>query len=194
MRSQKKTVGVVPLGEVSEIALKVIAAHISGYYKLSVQILPPLVHPEYAFDERRFQYDAGIILDALESMEFKDLEKVIGVLNLDLFVPIFTHVFGEAKQGGKFALVSLFRLGKNPDGSLSPWSLIFERAAKVALHELGHVFNLFHCREKNCLMHFSGGIQDLDKTPVYLCRYCSINFKDRLVRLNLLGSEECFCQ
>jgi archaemetzincin len=182
MRSQKKPVGVVPLGEVSEIALKVIAAHISGYYKLSVQILPPLGHPDYAFHERRFQYDAGIILKALESVQFKGHDKVIGVLNLDLFVPIFTYVFGEAKQGGKFALVSLFRLDKNPDGHPSPSSLIFERAAKVALHELGHLFNLFHCREKNCLMHFSGGIQDLDETPIYLCRYCSTFLKDHLLR------------
>ena len=194
MRSQKKPVGVVPLGEVPEIALKVIAAHISGYYKLSVQILPPLGHPDYAFHERRFQYDAGIILKAFESIQFEDYEKVIGVLNLDLFVPIFTYVFGEAKQGGKFALVSLFRLDKNPDGHPSPSSLIFERAAKVALHELGHLFNLFHCREKKCLMHFSGGIQDLDETPMYLCRYCSTYLKNRLLRLNLLGSEEGLCQ
>jgi len=194
MRSQKKPVGVVPLGEVSKIALKVIAAHISGYYKLSVQILPPLGHPDYAFHERRFQYDAGIILKAFESIKFEDYEKVIGVLNLDLFVPIFTYVFGEAKQGGKFALVSLFRLDKNPDGHPSPSSLIFERAAKVALHELGHLFNLFHCREKKCLMHFSGGIQDLDETPMYLCRYCSTYLKNRLLRLNLLGSEEGLCQ
>jgi archaemetzincin len=194
MRSQEKPVGVVPLGEVPEIALKVIAAHISGYFDLSVKILPPLEHPDYAFDERRFQYDAGIILKAFESIQFKGHDKVIGVLNLDLFVPIFTHVFGEAKQGGKFALVSLFRLGKNPDGSPSPSSLIFERAAKVALHELGHLFNLFHCRGKNCLMHFSGGIQDLDETPIYLCRYCSTYLKDRLLCLNLLGSEEGLCQ
>lgn len=194
MRSQKKPVGVVPLGEVPEIALKVIAAHISGYYNLSVQILPPLGHPEYAFDERRFQYDVGIILKAFESLNFKDYEKVIGVLNLDLFVPIFTYVFGEAKQGGKFALVSLFRLGRNPDGSPSPSSLLFERGAKVALHELGHLFNLLHCREKNCLMHFSGNIQDLDETPIYLCRHCSTFLKDCLLRLNLLGSEERLCQ
>ena len=209
MSSQKKPVGVVPLGEVPEIALKVIAAHISGYYKLSVQILPPLEHPEYAFDERRFQYNAGIILKAFEFMRFKDYDKVIGVLNPDLFVPIFTHVFGEAKQGGKFGLVSLFRLGKNPDGSPSPSSLIYERVAKVALHELGHLFNLLHCQEKRCLMHFSGGIQDLDETPINLCRYCSTFLKDRLLRqsdneeslkkldkipLNLLSSKERFRQ
>ncbi|MGD2028299.1 MAG: archaemetzincin family Zn-dependent metalloprotease [Desulfobacterales bacterium] len=209
MSLKKRPVGVVSLGEVPEIALKVIAAHISGYFNLSVQILPPLEHPEYAFDKRRFQYNAGIIIKAFESKRFTDYDKVIGVLNADLFIPIFTHVFGEAKQGGKFALVSMFRLGKDPDGSPSPSSLIYERAAKVALHELGHLFNLLHCREKKCLMHFSGGIQDLDETPIYLCRYCSTFFKDRLLRrsdkkeslkqpdkisLGLLSSKERFRQ
>jgi len=182
MSSKKRHVGVVPLGEAPEIALKVIAANISGYLNLSVQILPPLEHPEYALDKRRLQYDAGIILKALESMPFDNCEKVIGVINQDLFVPIFTHVFGEAKQGGKFALVSLFRLGKNPDGSTTPSSLFFERGAKVALHELGHLFNLLHCEEKRCLMHFSGGHEDLDEIPLYLCRYCSTYLKGDLLR------------
>ena len=182
MSSKKRHVGVVPLGEVPEIALKVIAANISGYLNLSVQILPPLEHPEYAVDKRRLQYDAGIILKALESMPFDNCKKVIGVINQDLFVPIFTHVFGEAKQGGKFALVSLFRLGKNPDGSTPPSSLFFERGAKVALHEAGHLFNLLHCMDERCLMHFSGNLEDLDSAPLYFCRYCATYLRDALHR------------
>jgi len=178
MNSKERLIGVVPFGEVSELALKVIAANISAYFKLVADILPPLEHPEFAFDERRLQYDAGTIIKAFESMSFSHYEKVIGVLNQDLFVPIFTHVYGEAKQGGKFGLVSLFRLSKNPDGSSPPSSLYYERAAKVALHELGHLFNLFHCEEKRCLMHFSGGIEDLDESPLYLCRYCSTYLKN----------------
>ena len=146
------------------------------------QTLPPLKNPEYAFDERRYQYDAGIIIEALESMDFKNYEKVIGVLNLDLFIPIFTHVFGEAKQGGKFALVSLFRLGENPDGSIPTSGLIYERAAKVVLHELGHLFNLLHCDNKRCLMHFSGCVNELDEKPYYLCEYCSIYLQDEIRR------------
>jgi len=107
---------------------------------------------------------------------------VIGILDVDLFVPIFSHVFGEAKQGGKYALVSLFRLKKNPDGSTIMSSNFYERAAKVALHELGHLYNLFHCEDKRCLMHFSGGLEDLDETPLYFCRYCTAFFKDALLR------------
>lgn len=182
MDQEKRLIGVVPFGEVSEIALKVIAAHISGYFNLSAQVLPPLVSPEYAFDQGRLQYDAGIILKAFESMPFDDYKKVIGVLNLDLFVPIFAHVFGEARQGGKFALVSLYRLCENPESLSSPSARMYERAAKVALHELGHLFNLHHCERQRCLMHFSGGIDQLDETPLNLCRYCSTDFKYHLSR------------
>lgn len=180
MKTDKRLIGVVPFGEVPEIALKVIAAHISASINLPSQILPHLENPEYAFHAKRYQYDAGIIIEALESMPFKNCEKVIGVLDIDLFIPIFTHVFGEAKQGGKFALVSLFRLGKNFDGSSSPGSLVYERAAKVALHELCHLFDLLHCEHKRCLMHFSGSIDELDEQAPYLCRYCSIYFQEKL--------------
>ncbi len=177
MSSQERRIGVVPFGKVPELALKIIAANISAYFKLAADILPQQENPEYALDERRLQYDAANIIKACEALHFSRHEKVIGVLNHDLFVPIFSHVYGEARQGGRFALVSLFRLNKNPDGSSPPASLFYERAAKVALHELGHLFNLLHCEEKQCLMHYSGGLEDLDAIPFYLCRYCSTYLK-----------------
>ncbi len=180
MTSNKKPVGVVPLGEVPEIILKVIAGHITGCFKLATKILPPLKQPEYALDERRLQYNAAIIIETFESMQFSDNDKVIAVLNHDLFIPIFTHVFGEARQGGKCGLVSLFRLMKNPDGSTPPKSIIHERAAKVAIHELGHLLDLLHCEHKKCLMHFSGGIDEVDEMSFDLCEYCSIYLQDKL--------------
>jgi len=173
----KEFIGVIPIEVVPATALKVIAAHISGYFNLPAQILSSPKLSEDAFDQTRLQYDAGILLRSLESMEFNPCKKVIGVLRSDLYIPIFEYVFGEARQGEQFAVISLFRLRKNPDGSSPSESLIHERAAKVALHELGHLYNLFHCEDKNCLMHFSGGLEDLDATPLYLCRYCSSYLK-----------------
>jgi len=180
MNSRKIRIGVVPIGEVSEITSKSIAAHILGHLNLDVDVLPPLTHPAHAHDKKRFQYDAGVIIKALESEPFQKHTKVIGVLEVDLFVPIFTHVFGEAKQGGKHAIVSLYRLKRNPDGSIPPMSLLLERAAKVALHELSHLFDLHHCMDRMCLMHFSGGLETLDKTPLSFCRYCWLNLRGAL--------------
>jgi archaemetzincin len=57
---------------------------------------------------------------------------------------------------------------------------MLERIAKVALHETGHLFNLFHCSDEKCLMHFSGNVEELDMSPLYFCRYCSLRFKNIL--------------
>ena len=174
----KMRVGVVALGKIPEIIPKSMAAHISGYLNLHTNVLPALEHPAYAFDKERLQYNAGIILKSLEQERFSDYEKIIAVVAVDLFVPIFTHVFGEARQGGKCGLVSVYRLNDPQDDSAPPPPLLLERAAKVTLHETGHLLNLVHCTDSKCLMHFSGKLADLDRMPFYFCRYCLAYLRD----------------
>jgi len=177
-----RPIGVVSLGAVDGSILKTVAAHILGYLHLDIEIGFPLAYPDYAYDHRRLQYDAGSILKMLESASLHGYAKIIAILDADLFVPILTYVFGEARQGGRCALVALPRLKRNPDGSEASLPVFFERTAKVALHELGHLFNLAHCEDERCLMHFSGGLADLDKVPPYFCRYCSVFLRDALTR------------
>ena len=166
-------IGVLAIGEVPKDVPKVIAAHITGYLNLNTEILPSLEHPSYAHDPQRQQYDAGVILSTLESTRIHKHEKIIGVLSVDLFVPIFTYVFGEAQEGGKYAVLSMHRLG-GPSSHRKPLlPQTLERTAKVALHELGHLFNRVHCQDINCIMHFTGRVEDLDKIPPYFCRYCA---------------------
>jgi archaemetzincin len=175
-------IGVVGFGEVPETVPKVIAAHISGYLSLTARVMAPLGLPADALDERRLQYDAGRILGRMEAMSFAGPDKVVGVLGVDLFVPVFTHVFGEARQGGNAALVSLFRLGPRSTGSGPVSAAVLERAAKIALHELCHLYDLSHCTDEKCLMHFSGDLSELDRTPFSFCRYCKAFFRDAVAR------------
>ena len=182
MNSQKRIIGVVPVGDVPELAPKVIAAHIMGYLKLPADVLTPVELPSGAFDQLHQQYDAAKILRYFESVHDDNYDKVISVFNVDLFIPTFAYVFGEALQGGKHALVSLFRLSRGKQDCDPPSAILCERAAKVAMHELGHLYNLAHCEEENCLMHYAGGLKDLDNIPLYFCRYCSTYFRDALRR------------
>jgi predicted Zn-dependent protease len=32
--------------------------------------------------------------------------------------------------------------------------------------------------DERCLMHFSGGVEDVDRIPLTLCRYCSLYLKE----------------
>lgn len=182
MKSKIRIIGVVPVGDVPELAPKVIVGHIIGYLKLAAEILSPLELPDAAFDEIHRQYNAAMILSLFESGLNDNYDKVIGVFNADLFIPTFAYVFGEARQGGKHALVSMFRLTGEKENRRRSSAIVCERAAKVALHELGHLYNLWHCEEKRCLMHYSGGLADLDAIPLYFCRYCSTYFRDALAQ------------
>ena len=174
-RLQRMTPGVavIPFGQVSDIAAKVIAAHISGYLEMTAETLPAMPIPPQALDGGRLQYNAALFIDALEKADRIDAFKIISLVDVDLFIPLFTHVFGEARQNGRVAVVSLYRLTAPGDGTgpaiASP---VLERAAKIAVHELGHLLNLLHCADPMCLMHFSETLDRLDQTPLNFCRYC----------------------
>ncbi|HHE73778.1 MAG TPA: zinc metallopeptidase, partial [Desulfobacteraceae bacterium] len=171
MRKDRQRIGVIPIGDIPDIAPKVIAAHISGYLDLQTTLLGSMKNPSYALDRQRLQYNVGPIFQHLESRLFTSVDKVIGILDVDLFVPVFTHVFGEARQGGRVALISIFRLRENPMDTINDSAVALERAAKVALHELCHLYDLTHCENRQCLMHFSGSLSDLDQIPLSFCRY-----------------------
>ena len=117
-RKQKKIrdflVGIQPIGAIDETYAKTVAAAFLGELNLSARILTPMEHPEYAFNEKRIQYDAGMIIKELESMyfsgNFSGIKKVIALIDVDLFIPVFSHVMGEARLGGKCALVFCFQI------------------------------------------------------------------------------------
>jgi archaemetzincin len=174
MNLRQICIGVAPFGDVHDAALQSVAAYIRTHLNLEVRILPPFQNPTYAYDQKRGQYNAATILKAFKSMPFDEsLDKVIGVMNVDLFIPIFTHVLGEANEGGRYALASLYRLGRATDRLPASMDQIIERLVKVAIHELGHLFNMGHCLNKHCLMHYSGNLADLDVTSLAFCDYCS---------------------
>jgi len=167
-------IGLAPLGVVPEAALEGVAAFIRSRLDLEVRILPPFQNPAYAYDQKRGQYNAATILKAFNSMPFDDgLHKVIGLMSVDLFIPIFTHVLGEANEGGRFAIASLHRLGTTADRVPASMDQTIERLVKVAVHELGHLFDVGHCLNKRCLMHYSGNLADLDATSLDFCDYCA---------------------
>jgi len=170
MKQGSFCIGIQPVGEINPLYLKIIAGSFLGELRTETLILPPLAHPEYAFDKRRIQYDAGIIINRLETIAFKGCNAVVALVDVDLFIPVFSFVLGEARMGGNCALVSLFRLQENP-----------ERAVKVTLHEFGHLMGLDHCHEKTCVMKFSKNVEQLDKISGIFCKYCldQINYMIR---------------
>lgn len=165
--------GILPIGHMDETYAKGVAAALLGELNIRGIVLKSLEHPAYAFNTRRIQYNAGMIIKQLESMKFPGINKVIALIDADLFIPVFSHVMGEARVGGRCALVSVFRLMES-----------MERTVKVALHELGHLLSLGHCSKAECLMSFSKSIEQLDTRSSYFCDYCRSQIEYRIMHGN----------
>lgn len=141
-----------------------------------------LQNVNFAYDLKRDQYHSTAILEKLASTSPFQAIKVVAITNVDLFIPILTHVYGEAQLAGKACIVSTFRLQEGL--SITTMEKEFEnRMAKEVLHELGHTFNLRHCNDKGCIMHYCRSIKDVDRKSDQLCRYCKILLKDELKKL-----------
>jgi len=153
-------------------------------FHCSCRLVEILRDIDFAYHEGRDQYYSTAILKELDKRAPEDLLKVLAITGGDLFIPILTYVFGEAQLGGRCALLSSHRL-KPPDRSPASLMLYKRRMIKEALHELGHTFNLKHCREETCIMHYCRSIRNVDSKDESFCRYCMTFLRDEFKRLGL---------
>ena len=143
---------------------------------------PLLQDIDFAYHFSRNQYHSTSILEALDQAAPHEYLKILAIADVDLFIPILTHVFGEAQMGGRAAMISTYRL---VDGltSTDPRATFLQRVIKEALHELGHTFHLKHCTDPACIMHYCRKMKDVDDKSQKFCRYCRILLDEEIERL-----------
>jgi archaemetzincin len=122
------------------------------------------------YRQERKQYDAQAIISAYEKID--STKRTILLTNLDLFIPIFTFVFGLAKLNGHVGIVSTYRLRTEFYGLPSDPILLKMRLSKEILHEFGHLQNLRHCPDYRCVMASSNTADDLDIKSNHFCNSC----------------------
>lgn len=129
--------------------------------------------PQDAYDVGRHQFFSSCILSRIcEYAESFGFDRVLGVTDVDLFVPRLNFVFGEAECPGRAALISLFRLRPEFYGFPVDSGLLVERCVKEAVHEVGHTLGLVHCQDPLCVMFFSNSIDDTDCKRGVFCERC----------------------
>jgi archaemetzincin len=126
-----------------------------------------------AFDESRGQYRSGNLLTQLLEHCTASEEKWISIVDIDLFIPVLTFIFGEAQLDGRVAIVSTYRLSNEFYGLPDNHQLLLQRLEKEIIHELGHTFGLFHCRQFECVMHSSTYVEEIDLKHAQLCNACT---------------------
>lgn len=168
-----KKVLLVSVGTVGEVTLQTLGASLAKRLGSPCTISPDRLHPNFAFQAARNQYHSTEILARLSTLVNDEAYRVLGITEVDLFIPIFTFVFGEAQLEGGCALVSLYRLREEFYGLPPRPLLVQERLTKEALHELGHTFGLRHCPDYRCVMRHSHSVAAIDVKEAEICRDCA---------------------
>jgi len=175
-----------PIGKFSTVLIEAVAAEIERVFDFPTKIEFVLQDLSFALDANRNQYHSTAILEQLAARIPAQSVRVLAITQVDLFIPILTHVYGEAQLGGAACIVSTFRLNEGRSGiNIAP--LLIERVVKEAVHEMGHTFKLRHCPEHACIMHYCRNEEDVDRKSDQLCRYCKVMLDDEIKRLKPKG-------
>ena len=174
-----KRIILVLLCRVDEHLLEVLKQSLGKTFNSLVETRNEIRSLNYAYDPCRNQYVSPRLLSRLRRIKKSPGDKILGILNVDLYSPEFEFVFGEAEMSSGVATVSLYRLRPEHYGFPPDVKVLEERAVKEAVHELGHLYHLGHCPNSKCVMRFSTSLFDVDTKEKTFCSRCQQKLKGK---------------
>lgn len=163
----------VPLLPMSSEFVSAFAHPLRSIFQTEIIVDLPLSNVlNIAYDDSRLQYNSTQLIRELLLRFPTSPNKIIGITSVDLFVPVLTYVFGEAQLDGTAAVVSTYRLDNTVYGLEPDPVLFFQRSLTEIVHELGHTYGLYHCKNQECAMHSSTAVEDIDLKSAMLCDDC----------------------
>ncbi|MGA2992702.1 MAG: archaemetzincin family Zn-dependent metalloprotease [Candidatus Korobacteraceae bacterium] len=168
-----KFLQLVPIGAPDFELLDWLRRELSEGFRIPCGIEAPL-DPAFAYHPERGQHHSSELLSALqERYARRRTWRLLGVTELDLYIPILTFVFGEAQMGGPCAVVSYHRLCQEYYGLPPDRDLLARRLLTECVHELGHTLQLAHCQDYECVMASSHAVEWIDLKRWTFCRACA---------------------
>ncbi len=161
-----------PIGDIDKTVTEELKGRLEQTFGCPLEIALEEHHLEKAYDSRRTQYLAIKLLSQLKKAGADKGEKVLGIVDVDLYAPGLNFIFGQADTAAGTAVISLYQLRQEYYGMLPNEALFLDRATKEAVHELGHTFGLEHCPNEKCVMHFSNSLADTDWKQAAFCSRC----------------------
>lgn len=165
-------VQVVPVGAAARSFVRDLAEPLAQTFGVEIVHGAPLGEPTYAFNKDRQQFHSTAILRRLAAAKVKEQVGVLGVAEVDLFVPDSGFVFGEADRESHAAVVSLARLRPEFCGGAPDTDLLRSRGRSEVVNGVGHLVGLSHCDDPRCVMFLSQAIADTDRKGCGLCNDC----------------------
>jgi len=179
------TVGIQPLGRYRDAHAELIRTALRDVYALDVWILPPQAMPRAAYYKPRKRHRADkllAILGGIASEADTRCDLIVGITDQDISTTKGRHkdwgIFGLGELWGRACVVSSHRLTRKLRKRDHRKGL--KRVIKVAIHEVGHVLGLPHCKVPGCVMNDAEGtVKTVDHETGRLCDECMAFLRGR---------------
>ena len=193
-----------PIGKFNNEQRKIIkltAEYMENFFNLRVKMLEekkfdePLsmanhrIHPQWKTKQIR----TGYILDNILTPNLpEDAAAMIAFTGEDLYPDeTMNFVFGQANLQNRTGVWSLYWLNYQAD-----FETFLKRTLKIAVHETGHMFSIYHCTKYECVMSGSNHLDETDKYPIDACpecmaKVCWLSKSEPQIRYKNLGE---FCR
>ena len=184
MAASPRAIEIVVAGELERADERCawLAVALEKRFRVPVALGHPLPIPDEWRGEDGERVDSNRVVDAMiegetpQSADPPDRWR-LAVTGSDLFAPGRRFVFGEAAQGGAWAVISVARL-RGAGHTLDPEATLRRRMLKEAVHELGHLAGLEHCARPDCVMCSSADLEDTDRKSTRFCPACEHLLRD----------------
>lgn len=173
-------VHLLAVGKVDAGLLHDLRASIPRCLNVRCEIFPGEFDPAPSYHPERQQHHSSEIVQRMQPLVRAQDWRLLGVTEVDLYIPILKYVFGEAQMGGPCAVVSYHRLRQEFYGLERDDGLLGERLLKECVHELGHTLDLRHCQDYQCAMASSHAVEWIDLRGSNLCPSCGAQAETKL--------------
>jgi archaemetzincin len=185
-------VAIAPYHEIDSATTALIAQEFESFYvNVKTLILPREIMSDSLLANSQTRYNANKILNHLALIKPNEVNYILAITD-DRIAACGdsiheTGVAGLGNRPGTCSVVSTAALkNKLPDSTQFTPRLI-----KATMHEMGHNFGLFHCKnkkDKKCLMRDAAGtIKTLDEEDVHLCDKCVELLKQKGINVRKLN-------
>ncbi|MEC4003753.1 archaemetzincin [Flavobacterium sp. SUN052] len=173
----QKVIYIQPIGNFNYAEKEIVVssvAYISLFFKLKTVLLNPISENAIPSDKKRInngieQLDASYINSKILPNKIPaDGIVIMAITAKDLYPSEdWNYVFGLANYDKRTGISSFNRFVENGD-----YELCLNRTIKTAVHEIGHMFSMNHCKHAVCLMNGVNHLPESDTKPNALCSDC----------------------
>ena len=163
---------IVPINTVAQGFLSRLALCLEERFLYRISVERALAVPSSAVNAARGQMFLPTLIAKVLRARADEGGLLLCLTDFDLYKTSQRYVFGDADEQRGIAVVSMHRLRGEFYGEEPDENLLFQRALKECVHELGHALGLRHCYNARCAMYYSTSVFETDNKMPHFCEVC----------------------